>query len=41
VIEKDRDLDSYEISCDFCSEDIEIEADTWDDMLEQTKELGW
>jgi hypothetical protein len=41
MIEYNRDFAEYEISCDFCSEDIEIEADDWNDMLSQIDDEGW
>jgi len=43
MIERDSfDGDIYEISCDYCSEDIEIDSGgDWQDMLKQIKEEGW
>jgi hypothetical protein len=43
MIERDSfDGDIYEVSCDYCSEDIEIDSGgDWQDMLNQIKEEGW
>jgi hypothetical protein len=43
MIERDSwDSDIYEVSCDYCSEDIEIDSGgDWQDMINQLKEEGW
>ena len=40
MIEDLRDGD-YEVSCDYCSEDTEVSADSWQDMIELIKSRGW
>jgi hypothetical protein len=43
MIERDSfDGDIYEVSCDYCSEDIEIDSGgDWQDMIRDIKEKGW
>ena len=43
MIERDGfDSDIYEVSCDYCSEDIEIDSGgEWGSMIRNIKELGW
>ena len=43
MIERDSfDADIFEIACDYCSENIEIDSGgDWQDMLYQIKFNGW
>ncbi len=43
MIERDGfDSDIYEVSCDYCPEDIEIDSGgEWGSMIRNIKELGW
>lgn len=43
MIEQDHfDEDIFEVACDYCSEDIDIDSGgDWTDMISQIKELGW
>jgi hypothetical protein len=43
MIERDSfDGDIYEVSCDYCSEDIEIDSGgDWQDMINEIKTNGW
>ena len=43
MIERDGfDRDIFEVSCDYCSEDIEIDSNgDWDELLLKIREAGW
>ena len=41
MIEFDYDTDTWFVSCDFCSEEIEVEASSFMGVIRHIKNYGW
>jgi hypothetical protein len=41
MIERNRDFDNFEVSCDTCSNATIVDTDDWDEMIKHIKGEGW
>lgn len=42
MIERNRHMGGYDVTCDFCSSEyLEMEVETFSDVINGIKDLGW